>query len=740
MPLSKKLQKINKKLNIDVVSSTKASKSPGNSANTNTNPSPNTNTNTNAALVTTSLSHGLWDLILVNYYYDGEYTATNMLSAMLEETRSGVGSSGGNSSVNKWTCSACTYVNACEEAIPVNTTTGHTNQLNQINTSKLKHNHKQTPIEKRQTPKKRRATISSAVSVSDDTKAENACYMCGMCGMKRNNEPIVVESHSKSSSNSNSSGQKHCDYTGTGNDTGPDTGTTSTALEVITNLEYLYNGVELGSRIGSNADSLTTPGSTCSRLAVNKIIETYQPPVIYIHGKRFYLDESGSSNTYASIRKNTTGSSSSRGANTNTGPNAALIRPKFVGYNDDILDVESYILHIFQYPQLYEQMEMEMDDCEGDGDGDCVENIAHSDQVQNQKRSIKTPKKEKIEKKTAHVGQKSHTPSKRKHSMIDLIDSVHTGTGSVVDSNTALFLNMAECGGWQGWHCEGSLLKYIFMLLMWDVIYHSPTDAGGSATWSVFASPYQVVPLDFNYPELYLRSRMELIQERLMAIEAYTHQGLLEEIGRVYRLQYKCQCVTSGLWSVSLKTLQAVALCLGSEGAACICKIFSSNYKYFSAGMPDLLMCRVMRKRVRGGCGDENMSTESGAEAETLNFDSWIGRDWKNSRMNAELLSSTSGSRGFRSKSRFTGFNQGDEDDLLGPSGGSGGVTGNVTGNNSKSTAEHTIFPILFLCLKLRMSLSLSLRLRISRRMASLSAPKKICWNCVRIRSWNWSS
>lgn len=561
LPLAKKLQKMGKKFNGSNSLARRQS------------------------VVSASLSHGLWDLILVNYYYGGEYTAANMLSVLMDDVKREISSNN-----SEWTCDICTFVNPAHAVLC------------------LAVQEKRKSLKRKDSP-----AVVSGEGVNNS--------VCGMCGTKK---PESDEIACKSNSN------------GDIDDDAIELDSTSTVLDSITNLEYLYEGAGFGA---------------INRIALNKVIEDYTPPVIYIHGKRFYLDEGGCSNTYGAIRK------------TNGNNATALIRPKFVGYNDEILDVESYILHIFQHPALYE-----FRGADGliQGGGDHIDLNVREEKIDANDCQESNPKK-----KRAKIAKKKPTPPKRKHIDDSVVKSV-----CAEDANVDLFIKMTKRGGWQGWHCEGSLLKYIFMLLMWDVIYYSPTDDDGGAVWNVFASPYQVVPLDFNYPELYLRSRMEIANERLKCIEAYTRQELLDEIGRVYRLQYKCQCATSGLWTVALKTLQAVALCLGSEGAACICKIFNSNYKYFSAGMPDLLMCRVTRSRIGGDVeGDANQKIDSDIEAlhywpvpdgdsstsetEVLDFESWIGRDWKNSRMNADAMSR---------RSRFRFGDGGDKDDLLGQS------------------------------------------------------------------------
>lgn len=60
------------------------------------------------------------------------------------------------------------------------------------------------------------------------------------------------------------------------------------------------------------------------------------------------------------------------------------------------------------------------------------------------------------------------------------------------DEENKQFHTVVRCGGWQGWHCEGSLLRSLFGLLMWDVVYCDMPD--------VFQTPYQDAPLDLRFP------------------------------------------------------------------------------------------------------------------------------------------------------------------------------------------------------------------------------------------------
>jgi hypothetical protein len=54
-------------------------------------------------------------------------------------------------------------------------------------------------------------------------------------------------------------------------------------------------------------------------------------------------------------------------------------------------------------------------------------------------------------------------------------------------------------GRWKGWHCEGSILRSLFGILMWDVFFQDVPN--------VFYTPYQDQPLDLLYGRAFYENR-----------------------------------------------------------------------------------------------------------------------------------------------------------------------------------------------------------------------------------------
>ena len=69
---------------------------------------------------------------------------------------------------------------------------------------------------------------------------------------------------------------------------------------------------------------------------------------------------------------------------------------------------------------------------------------------------------------------------------------------SISNSKFVLFIFQFPEFILQGWHCEGSVLRSLFGLLMWDQIFFDCPD--------VFLTPYQDAPLDLCFPS-FIRSR-----------------------------------------------------------------------------------------------------------------------------------------------------------------------------------------------------------------------------------------
>ena len=155
---------------------------------------------------------------------------------------------------------------------------------------------------------------------------------------------------------------------------------------------------------------------------------------------------------------------------------------------------------------------------------------------------------------------------------------------SEMTDESSEFIDALLGGGWRGWHCEGSLIRSIFGLLMYDIIFADDIEG-------VFYSNYQSRPLDL-YDSSFYCNRKERIQAHLQLIDRSTSEELITFIGDMYRAHVDEQALNIN-WRHPLKTLQLVAVCIGGRGLSYICKAMCVHHKAFGAGMPDLLCVRM---------------------------------------------------------------------------------------------------------------------------------------------------
>lgn len=184
-------------------------------------------------------------------------------------------------------------------------------------------------------------------------------------------------------------------------------------------------------------------------------------------------------------------------------------------------------------------------------------------------------------------------------------------------------------GQWHGWHCEGSPLRTIFGVIMWDVLFMEVEN--------VFYSPYQDQPLDLLYGPLFYISRADAIERKFSWLLEAPMEEVLEFVSNTYRANYKSRC-RGVQWSHPLNLIQAVCLCLKGKGLVSLCKLLIANFRHFQGGAPDLLLIRGYRKPMskRGDnlcamCAGSAVDTQTGASnhLEFINMDMWLGSDWR---------------------------------------------------------------------------------------------------------------
>jgi hypothetical protein len=89
-----------------------------------------------------------------------------------------------------------------------------------------------------------------------------------------------------------------------------------------------------------------------------------------------------------------------------------------------------------------------------------------------------------------------------------------------VNANNASFVlnRLMKMCPYSGIHAEGSSVRLLFMLLMWDIVFMP-------GIGDVFYNPFQTFPLDLHTDNFYL-SRREAIEKRLSDIHISTPEVL----------------------------------------------------------------------------------------------------------------------------------------------------------------------------------------------------------------------
>lgn len=97
--------------------------------------------------------------------------------------------------------------------------------------------------------------------------------------------------------------------------------------------------------------------------------------------------------------------------------------------------------------------------------------------------------------------------------------------------------NLYTGGNWRGWHCEGSPLRTLFGLIMWEILFLDTVE-------NVFYTPYQDQPLDLQYGAVFYKNREKEIKDRFEWLENSNMSAVLEDLSRTYRKYYKCRCIS----------------------------------------------------------------------------------------------------------------------------------------------------------------------------------------------------
>jgi hypothetical protein len=151
--------------------------------------------------------------------------------------------------------------------------------------------------------------------------------------------------------------------------------------------------------------------------------------------------------------------------------------------------------------------------------------------------------------------------------------------------------DQSRTGGWYGVHSEGSVLRNVFGVLMWDVLYASVPD--------VFQTPFQSAPLDFGYADVFYDARRELIERRLLQVKSeWSLDELLAAFGTRWSSEYGKVTRFVGWPSDDVASLQYHLLTIAAMGRSELAKLLrymatSTEFHQAQNGLPDLLLLQI---------------------------------------------------------------------------------------------------------------------------------------------------
>lgn len=143
--------------------------------------------------------------------------------------------------------------------------------------------------------------------------------------------------------------------------------------------------------------------------------------------------------------------------------------------------------------------------------------------------------------------------------------------------------------GYRGFHCEGNVVRFLFVLLMWDVLFMPMPGA--------FETPYQREPLDLA-TDVFCVARRDAIAARLADLEASGGVDLLRATDARERPR-RTMALACAWDDYTAEELVEIATCFGGRALSTICRLLCEDWAMRSSGFPDLLLWRMHDRQVR---------------------------------------------------------------------------------------------------------------------------------------------
>lgn len=138
---------------------------------------------------------------------------------------------------------------------------------------------------------------------------------------------------------------------------------------------------------------------------------------------------------------------------------------------------------------------------------------------------------------------------------------------------------------WSGVHDEGSSIRFLFSLFMWECGLFAPVT-------DVFQTPYQDKPLDL-FTEAFYKSRRSAIETRLEEISAFGAAELYDETRKLYERFDGTRAIGCAWSNYTVTDLAAISAGIGTRGLCHCFRLLCMDFSYWGAGLPDLTLWRT---------------------------------------------------------------------------------------------------------------------------------------------------
>lgn len=136
--------------------------------------------------------------------------------------------------------------------------------------------------------------------------------------------------------------------------------------------------------------------------------------------------------------------------------------------------------------------------------------------------------------------------------------------------------------GYIGYHSEGSIYRYYFCLLLWDIIYEDIPN--------VFHNKFQYFPIDLNCDGLFYKNRKDEIDKRLKYISEMTNEELKEEIYNSYLKHKEYTVPNLNFDRYPIKEIIKIGIGFGGNKISKILYKLCKNHNIYTTGLPDLIL------------------------------------------------------------------------------------------------------------------------------------------------------